>query len=128
MFRQLPEKPKRIGRLSGAVRPNLADFSIVVANRKRVKSPDDEEADTMADLQRKYQSLERRREHKIPKVPQMPDKVFYRILDGAESRSKKKHVKFQMLGEEDEETRKKSIHFLERSPIPARYTGAASLR
>lgn len=75
----------------------------------------------MADLQRKYRSLERR-EYKIPKVPQRPDKVFYRILDGSEERSKeKKHVKFQMLGEEDEETRKKSLPFLERSPVPARY-------
>ncbi|EFN76028.1 Protein still life, isoform SIF type 1 [Harpegnathos saltator] len=69
-------------------------------------------APKIADLQRKYRSLERRQERPtkpMPKVPMVPDKVFYRILDGPENQRSKKHVKFQLLGEEDEETRKKSM-------------------
>jgi len=71
-------------------------------------------------LQRKYRSLERRREPKRrePKMPKLPEEVFYRILDGEGTRNKK-HVKFQLLGAEDHE--KTNILHLDLSPIPARY-------
>jgi len=74
-------------------------------------------------LQRKYRSLERRRESKkMPKMPKLPEKVFYRILDngsGDQSRNKK-HVKFQLLGEEDDDT-KTGVLCSDFSPVPARY-------
>lgn len=83
----------------------------------------------MADLQRKYRSLERRRDEPttmiVPKVPRWPERIFYRILD-EETRRKKKHVKFQLLGEEDEETKRKSMQYFERSPIPARYRASVA--
>lgn len=73
-------------------------------------------------LQRKYRSLERRRESKkMPKMPKLPEKLFYRILDdgsGDQSRSKK-HVKFQLLGEEDDP--KTGVLCSDFSPVPARY-------
>lgn len=73
-------------------------------------------------LQRKYRSLERRETKKIPKMPKLPEKVFYRILDdgsGDQSRNKK-HVKFQLLGEEDNVTT--CVPFCsDFSPVPARY-------
>lgn len=73
-------------------------------------------------LQRKYRSLERRQEpKKMPKIPKLPDKVFYRILDdgsGDQSRGKK-HVKFQLLGGEDDP--KTGVFSSDLSPVPARY-------
>ncbi|KYM89726.1 Protein still life, isoform SIF type 1 [Atta colombica] len=68
-------------------------------------------------------SLERRRESKkMPKkMPKLPEKVFYRILDngsGDQSRNKK-HVKFQLLGEEDDDT-KTGVLCSDFSPVPAR--------
>ncbi|EZA58284.1 Protein still life, isoform SIF type [Ooceraea biroi] len=71
-------------------------------------------------LQRKYRSLERRRESKkMPKMPKVPEKVFYRILDdgSGDKTQKKKHVKFQLLGDNDE---KKDIFYSDLSPVPAR--------
>ncbi|KYN08498.1 Protein still life, isoform SIF type 1 [Cyphomyrmex costatus] len=67
-------------------------------------------------------SLERRRESKkMPKMPKLPEKVFYRILDdgsGDQSRNKK-HVKFQLLGEEDDDA-KTGVLCSDFSPVPAR--------
>lgn len=74
-------------------------------------------------LQRKYRSLERRREpKKMPKLPKLPEKVFYRILPDTGSGDKfenKKHVKFQVLGEDDDA--KPVVPFSDLSPVPARY-------
>jgi len=73
-------------------------------------------------LQRKYRSLERRREPKrVPNVPKLPEKVFYRILDdgSSEGTRNKKHVKFQLFGAEDHE--ETSIFHSDLSPVPARY-------
>lgn len=75
-------------------------------------------------LQRRYRSLERRRESKkMPKMPKLPEKIFYRILDdGSGNQSQnKKHVKFQLLGEDDDAKMPLDIPCSELSPIPARY-------
>lgn len=79
-------------------------------------------------LQRKYRSLERRREpKKMPKLPKLPEKVFYRILDdgsGDDQSRSKKHVKFQLLGEEDEDA-KTGVLCSDFSPVPARYCASS---
>lgn len=84
----------------------------------------------MSHLQRKYRSLERRRESKkMPKMPKLPEKVFYRILDdpGSEDQSRgKKHVKFQLLGEEDDT--KTGVLSSDFSPVPARYCASSVCR
>jgi len=54
-------------------------------------------------------------------MPKLPEKVFYRILDdgsGDQSRNKK-HVKFQLLGEEDDANT--GVLCSDFSPVPARY-------
>lgn len=76
-------------------------------------------------LQRKYRSLERRREpKKMPKLPKLPEKVFYRILDDGDQSRGKKHVKFQLLGEEDDDA-KAGMLCSDFSPVPARYCASS---
>lgn len=76
-------------------------------------------------LQRKYSSLDRRRESKkMPKLPKLPETVFYRILDdGSGDQKNKKHVKFQLLGEEDDP--KIGVPCSDLSPVPARYCASS---
>lgn len=70
-------------------------------------------------LQRKYRSLERRRQpKKVPRVPRLPEKVFYRILESGPENKNKKHVKFQLLGEDDD--KKTGILYSDLSPVPVR--------